>query len=77
MILGCLQSGDEVVWGAGDHGEAAAVDRVLNLLIPVHEHAVGVLEQQALDPNQALALQAKCFKNQEVKINPRYTSFLV
>ena len=45
-----LQAGDEVVGRAGDHGEAAGVDGVL---VPVLEHAVGVLEL-VLDPNQRL-----------------------
>jgi hypothetical protein len=62
---------------SGEQVTMAKLQRLTRVLIPVHEHAVGVLEQQALDPNQTLALQAKCFKNQEVKINPRYTSFLV
>lgn len=45
-----LQAGDEVVRRAGDHGEAAGVDGVL---VPVLEHAMGVLEL-VLDPNQRL-----------------------
>ena len=46
----CLQAGDEVLCGAGDHGPAAGVDGVL---VPASEHAVRV-DQPLPDGDQRL-----------------------
>lgn len=50
ILAWSLQASDKIVRRASDHGEATGVDRVL---VPVLEHAMGVLEE-VLDPNQRL-----------------------